>query len=166
MAHLHRHGKHSFHSSRRGDSIIGPLILIASSVAMTSIILSWSQGFTGQSGSAFSQNLFRSNQQASEQINIDDVKFGATTVVYARNFGDVIIRIAAVYVHDAETGVLLNSGNTELATPSTVLTRSTKSITISFNSQSGCSGSCSGKMLNVRVASDHGASFEATFRVN
>jgi hypothetical protein len=142
------------------SSVVGVLVLIGASVLMATVILFWAQSTIGQSQSSASANILRSNIQASEQFNIDDVLFGSTTTkVYARNFGDVPVRIKAVYIIDLGSGSILNS-NPELPDTQVILPRTASSVPIPFNPSPHM-----GKMVAIRLASDTGNAFQETFRV-
>jgi hypothetical protein len=145
----------------RGQAeVVGALILVGVSVLFTTIVLFWSQSVTGQAGSAMSTNIYLSNMRASEQFSIDEVLFGGEELkVYVRNFGDVPVRITAVYVYDTETGALLNTG-TELPSPKVVLPRSQSSISVSFKSSPYLN-----RMVSIRLASDRGNVYERVFTV-
>jgi len=105
-------------SRRRGQAvIIGTLIMVAASALLTSIMLYWGLSLQGQSLSNFGGALASSNSAASEQISIDSVFFykasNASCVpstpcylvtVYARNSGNVPVKIAGVHILNLQSG--------------------------------------------------------------
>lgn len=145
---------------RAEGSLVSVMVLIGTSVLMGTIVLFWGQGLIGQSRSDFGSNILRSNMQASEGFNIDNVFFGTGTVrLYVRNFSDVPVRIKAVYILDTQTGTLLNS-NPELSSTLVVLPRATSSVSVSLDTSA-----YTGKTLTIRITSDLGNGYQENFTV-
>jgi len=139
---------------RRGDAaVIGNLIMIAASVLMASIVMFWTFSFQQSAGSSFSQAIFQSAGQASEQFSIDDVNFVTGTPktmrVYVRNFGDEPIKVVQVYVDSVNY----------TTTQTVVVARTYAAVTVQY------SGWASGETHVIRVATERGGTFERSFRV-
>lgn len=156
--------------ARRGNrrtaavsEIITALILIGASAAFTSIILFWSQSFLSQSTTSYGNRIFISNLAASEQFSIDEVILdNTTTSVFVRNFGDVPVQVAAVYIHDAATGALLNEGDSQLSPIIVILPRTARLIT---TSPAPATPLIENTTVTIRVASDRGNQIEENFNV-
>ena len=139
---------------RRGVSvIIGNLLILMASVMMATVVLYWALSFQGGAQSSYSTAIFQSNAQASEGVSIDTVIFDSTSgsdknlTVYVRNFGDIPLQVAQIYVD----GVPYNTNSTEA-----VVSRSVKPIWVDFNWDFGST-------YIVRVATLRGNIYERSF---
>ncbi len=136
---------------RRGTSaVIGNLLILMASVMMATVVLYWAQSFQGSAQSSYSSAIFQSNAQASEGISIDDVNFNdnSSLTVYVRNFADIPIRVAEIYIDGDASGV----------NPTTVVARSVEPVLVPV------SGWTSESTYIIRVATERGNFYERSFR--
>ncbi|MBI2936868.1 MAG: hypothetical protein HYY22_01545 [Thaumarchaeota archaeon] len=136
---------------RRGSSIvIGNLLMLSASVMMATVVLYWALSFQGGAQSSYSTAIFQSNAQASEGISIDDVKFNAngTLTVYARNFADIPMKVAQVYV----------DGKVGNASETIVVARSAEPIL------ARTSGWVNEATYIIRIATERGNIYERSFQ--
>lgn len=144
--------------------IIGALILLASAMLFTSILLVWSLGLQGQSQVNVGSALGKSNQQANEFFLIEEVLFDTTANsvrIYIRNAAGTPVQIKSLFFINA-MGALLH--NSELSPGQVVTSRSTVAINVVLP-QSVNLLSLVGSTVTIRVGSLNGNQVESNFRV-
>ncbi|MFC1753986.1 hypothetical protein ACFL96_11450 [Thermoproteota archaeon] len=68
-------------------------------VIISSVIMMWGLSLISGTGEGFSGGIFSNNARIEEHISIDNVNFKSKTI-YVRNYGDIPIKIRAIYVDE------------------------------------------------------------------
>ncbi|MBI2184361.1 MAG: hypothetical protein HYU39_05315 [Thaumarchaeota archaeon] len=139
------------------STVIGNLLVLMGSVVMASIVMFWSLSFQGGSQASYSTSIFQSNAQASEQLSIDDAFYNSsgtkTITVYVRNFGDIPLTVAQIYV-DAQNYTLITPSSQRI-----IVSRASANIRLQYSSWT------SGETHMIRVATHRGNIYEKSFLV-
>jgi len=129
--------------------VISDLVLIAAGVMLGAAILLWSLSLTASEQSGYDVGVLQSGSKIAEQFSIDDVYFNSTgMVVYVRNYGDVPVKMVAVYV----------DGESKSAETVSIAAGGVEAITVD-----GFVG-VSGETYRVRVTSERGNYYEGSFK--
>ncbi|MFQ6134221.1 MAG: hypothetical protein ACE5KU_00200 [Nitrososphaerales archaeon] len=132
--------------SRAQGTIVSEMLLLMIGILIAGLVLMWSLSFISAGQTSFSGGVFVSNAKLVEQISIDNVNFGTSTI-YVRNYGDDSVKIVAVYV----------DGEEKTVTPKTISARDSQPVVTTESLP--IEGTHS-----IRVATERGTYYEEMFK--